>query len=44
MGPSLSDLGEVPELTNDVLFNTDTSLRLAELRGEVMLLEIWTFG
>ena len=44
MGSTLPDLGEAPELTNDVWFNTDTPLRLADLRGKVVLLDMWTFG
>ena len=39
----LADLGEAPELTNEVWLNTDASLRLADLRGQVVLLEMWTF-
>lgn len=38
------DLGEAPELTNDVWLNTNRPLRLAELRGKVVLLDMWTFG
>ncbi len=41
---NLSDLGRAPELTNEVWLNTDHPLRLAELRGKVVLLEMWTFG
>lgn len=41
---NLPDLGEAPELTNEVWLNTDTPLRLADLRGKVVLLEMWTFG
>ncbi|MBC8507570.1 MAG: hypothetical protein ISR58_03280 [Anaerolineales bacterium] len=37
-------LGEAPELTNEVWLNTDAPLRLADLRGKVVLLEMWTFG
>lgn len=37
-------LGEAPELSNDVWLNTDGPLRLTELRGKVILLEMWTFG
>jgi thiol-disulfide isomerase/thioredoxin len=40
----LSDLGPAPELTNEVWLNVDTPLRLADLRGKVVLLEMWTFG
>jgi len=40
----LPDLGEAPELTNDVWLNSDGVLRLADLRGQVVLLDMWTFG
>jgi hypothetical protein len=40
----LSDVGEAPELTNEVWLNTDQPLRLANLRGQVVLLDMWTFG
>ena len=40
----LPDLGEAPELTSQVWLNTDAPLRLADLRGNVVLLEMWTFG
>ena len=33
-----------PELQNEIWLNTDQPLRLAELRGKVVLLEMWTFG
>ena len=42
--PILPNHGPAPELTNDVWLNTDHPLRLAELRGKVVLLEMWTFG
>jgi hypothetical protein len=42
--PVLPNLGPAPELTNDVWLNSDHPLRLAELRGKVVLLEMWTFG
>ena len=41
---ALPDLGVAPELTNDVWLNTTGPLRLADLRGVVVLLEMWTFG
>ena len=41
---NLPNLGSAAELTNEVWLNTDRPLRLAELRGQVVLLEMWTFG
>ena len=41
---SLPDLGPAPELTNDIWLNVDSPLRLADLRGKVVLVEMWTFG
>src|SRR5262245_21961541 len=40
---SLQDLGPAPELTNEVWLNVDSPLRLADLRGRVVALEMWTF-
>lgn len=40
----LPDLGLAPELHNDVWLNTDRPLRLSELRGKVVALDMWTFG
>lgn len=40
----LPDLGEAPELENEVWLNTEEPLRLADLRGKVVLLDMWTFG
>lgn len=40
----LEDLGPAPEIKNDVWLNIDSPLRLAELAGKVVLLEMWTFG
>jgi len=41
---SLPDLGPAPELTNDIWLNVDSPLRLAELQGRVVIVEMWTFG
>lgn len=41
---SLPDLGPAPDLTNETWLNVDAPLRLADLRGKVVLLEMWTFG
>lgn len=41
---SLPDLGVAPELTNDVWLNVNSPLRLADLRGKVVLIDMWTFG
>jgi len=41
---SLPDMGPAPELTNDIWLNVDAPLRLADLRGKVVALEMWTFG
>jgi thiol-disulfide isomerase/thioredoxin len=40
----LPDFGEAPELLGKSWLNTDQPLRLAALRGQVVLLEFWTFG
>ena len=41
---NLEDLGVAPELSNQVWLNTQGPLRLADLRGKVVLLDMWTFG
>jgi len=41
---SLPDLGPAPELTNNIWLNVDAPLRLADLRGKVVIVEMWTFG
>ncbi len=38
------DLGPAPDLEGDTWLNTDTPLRLADLRGKVVLVDMWTFG
>jgi len=40
---SLPDLGLAPELTNTTWLNVAAPLRLANLRGKVVLLDMWTF-
>jgi hypothetical protein len=37
-------ISEAPELTNEIWINSDRPLRLADLKGKVVLLEMWTFG
>jgi thiol-disulfide isomerase/thioredoxin len=41
---SLPDLGPAPELISDTWLNVDSPLRLADLRGKVVIVEMWTFG
>lgn len=40
----LKDFGPAPELANTVWLNTETPLRLADLRGKVTLIDMWTYG
>jgi thiol-disulfide isomerase/thioredoxin len=40
----LKDLGPAPELENTVWLNTEGPLRLSDLQGKVVLLDMWTFG
>jgi len=40
----LENLGPAPELSNTTWINVDHPLRLADLRGKVVLLDMWTFG
>lgn len=39
-----SDFGPAPEIQTEVWLNTQQPLRLAELRGKVVLVDFWTFG
>jgi len=41
---SLQDLGPAPELENEVWLNVEAPLRLADLRGKVVAIDMWTFG
>ena len=41
---NLENYGQAPELENAIWLNTDVPLRLTDLRGKVVLLEMWTFG
>jgi hypothetical protein len=41
---ALDEYGPAPEWQNEIWLNTDAPLRLTELRGQVVLLEMWTFG
>jgi len=42
--PHLENLGPAPELSNTTWINIDQPLRLADLRGQVVLVDMWTFG
>jgi len=46
--PSLKELlpsqGLAPEINNEIWINSDQPLRLEELRGQVVLIEFWTYG
>lgn len=41
---SLPDLGPAPELENEVWLNVEQPLKIVDLRGKVVLLDMWTFG
>lgn len=41
---TLQSLGPAPELENEVWINTDEPLRLTDLQGQVVLVDMWTYG
>ncbi len=41
---NLEDYGPAPELENEVWLNTEQPLRLADLHGKVVLIDMWTYG
>jgi hypothetical protein len=41
---TLKIIGPAPEWENEVWINTERPLPLVDLRGKVVLLEMWTFG
>ncbi|MEZ4669541.1 MAG: SH3 domain-containing protein [Anaerolineae bacterium] len=41
---SLRDYGPAPEISGESWLNTDMPLRLTNLKGKVVLLDMWTFG
>lgn len=43
MAQRYADLGPAPELENEVWLNVDAPLRLADLRGKVVAIDMWTF-
>jgi hypothetical protein len=40
----LPNLGPAPELENEIWLNVDAPLRLTDLRGKVVAIDMWTFG
>jgi hypothetical protein len=40
----LEDRGPAPEIENEVWLNSQDPLRLDTLKGNVILLDFWTFG
>jgi thiol-disulfide isomerase/thioredoxin len=43
-GPELPDMGEAPPIEGEIWLNVDEPLQWEELRGQVVLVEMWTFG
>ena len=44
IAPAYPDLGLAPEIVGDIWLNSDQPLRLADQRGKVVLIDMWTFG
>lgn len=44
MTSNLPNYGPAPELTNENWLNTSKNPELSNLKGNVILLEMWTFG
>jgi thiol-disulfide isomerase/thioredoxin len=42
--PSLQYFGPAPELVGKIWLNVEHPVRLADLRGRVVLIDMWTFG
>jgi hypothetical protein len=42
--PRYPDLGAAPEMAGDSWLNAPSPLRLSDLRGKVVLVDMWTFG
>jgi hypothetical protein len=40
----LPDLGKAPELAAEIWINVDAPLSMENLRGKVVLLDMWTYG
>ena len=40
----LQDFGPAPEIDTSVWLNSDQPLRLADLQGQVVLIDFWTYG
>jgi hypothetical protein len=44
MQSAYPDLGPAPELAGDIWLNSESPLHLPDLRGKVVLVDMWTFG
>jgi thiol-disulfide isomerase/thioredoxin len=44
LSTSLPDLGMAPELETSVWLNSAMPVRIRDLKGKVILLEMWTYG